>query len=108
MTTGPRTVYVIDDDKSVVRAFARLIRAAGRFFDTVKTVAPVDFPLTYETMTYATRWPGVIESGNVAAMGHRPRTYEETISDTVRWFEHAGHIDAAARGNLPPWNPEAR
>lgn len=29
MTTGSRTVYVIDDDKSVVRAFARLIRAAG-------------------------------------------------------------------------------
>ena len=29
MTPGPRTVYVIDDDKSVVRAFARLIRAAG-------------------------------------------------------------------------------
>jgi len=29
MTTGPRTVYVIDDDASVVRAFARLIRAAG-------------------------------------------------------------------------------
>ena len=29
MTTGSRTVYVIDDDASVVRAFARLIRSAG-------------------------------------------------------------------------------
>ncbi len=29
MATQPRTVYVVDDDKSVVRAIARLIRAAG-------------------------------------------------------------------------------
>ena len=29
MTTGPRTVYVVDDDESVVRALSRLIRAAG-------------------------------------------------------------------------------
>jgi FixJ family two-component response regulator len=29
MTTKPRTVYVVDDDESVVRALSRLIRAAG-------------------------------------------------------------------------------
>lgn len=29
MATRPRTVYVVDDDASVVRAIARLIRAAG-------------------------------------------------------------------------------
>ena len=29
MADRPRTVYVIDDDRSVVRAFARLIRSAG-------------------------------------------------------------------------------
>jgi nucleoside-diphosphate-sugar epimerase len=81
----------------------RLLRGLGRVLDTLKTVAPVDWPLTHETMTYATRWPGLIPSPAAIALDHRYRSVDETIGDAARWLEHAGHIGTQARGALPPW-----
>ncbi len=80
-----------------------LLRGAGRLFDAMKTVAPLDFPLTLETMTYATRWPGIVTSPAAATLEHQYRTAEQTIGDLARWLEHEGHIDKKARGALPPW-----
>jgi nucleoside-diphosphate-sugar epimerase len=81
----------------------KLLRGAGRFFDSLKWIAPFDFPLTLETMTYATRWPGIVPSPAAARLGHHYRTADETIGDLTRWFHHGGHIDEAARGALPAW-----
>lgn len=80
-----------------------LLRSAGRFFDTLKAVAPLDWPLTFETMTYATLWPGIVPSPAAIALEHSYRSAEQTIGDVARWLEHAGHIDAKARGALPAW-----
>lgn len=81
-----------------------LLRGSGRVFDLLKAVAPLDWPLTYETMSYATQWPGIIESSAVTRLGLPTRSADETFSDVVRWLEHAGHVSAQARGVLPPWS----
>jgi nucleoside-diphosphate-sugar epimerase len=79
-----------------------LLRAGGRLFDGLKAVAPLDWPLTLETMTYATQWPGVVESRSVARLGVEFRNADDTFSDVIRWMCAAGHISPDARGRLDP------
>jgi nucleoside-diphosphate-sugar epimerase len=80
-----------------------LLRAAGRLFDMLEAVAPLDWPLTYETMTYATQWPGIVESPAVARLRLPTRAAEQTFGDVIRWMHETGHVSARARGVLPPW-----
>jgi nucleoside-diphosphate-sugar epimerase len=77
-----------------------VLRLFGRVGDAVKHVYPFDFPLTAEAMDFATRWPGAETSPAVAALGIRWRPARETLADTLRWLQRAGHLSRERVGRL--------
>ena len=77
-----------------------LLRILGRIGDLVKHVYPFDFPLSGETMDFATQWPGAVRSPAIDALGVRFRGARETYADTIRWLYRAGHLTAAQAGDL--------
>ena len=83
-----------------VRLPGGLLRAAGRVGDAVKRFAPFDFPLTYEAMTFATRWPGADGSTTSALTGVEPRDAAESFADSLRWLAAAGHLRPEQVGRL--------
>lgn len=77
-----------------------LLRFLGRVGDAVKRVYDFDFPLTHESMAFATGWPGAEMSPELAALQPTFRDAEETYRDTIRWLHQAGHLNAAQVGKL--------
>jgi nucleoside-diphosphate-sugar epimerase len=77
-----------------------LLRALGHAGDAVKQVVDFAFPLTHDSMQFATQWPGVDASRTTRELGLAFRDPEETYRDTVRWLYRAGHIPAALAGDL--------
>ena len=83
-----------------VRAHPALLRGAGWLANQVKKVLPFDFPLTFESMTFATRWTAADASATERDLGVRFRDLEETLADTYRWLWQAGHLTAEQVGRL--------
>jgi nucleoside-diphosphate-sugar epimerase len=86
-----------------VRRFAVpgwLMRAAGSVGDVVKRVYDFNFPLTRDSMEFATQWPGADAARTTQELGLPFRPVEETYSDTLRWMHRAGHLSAAKVGKL--------
>ena len=83
-----------------IRAPGALLRGLGRLGDAAKRVVPFGFPLTYEAMTTATRWPGVDSARTLAELGVCFRDLRETLEDTLCWMLAAGHLTAAQVGRL--------
>jgi len=83
-----------------VRTPGAVLRALGRVGDAVKRVVPFQFPLTYEAMTTATRWPGVDSEHTLRELGLAFRAPRETFADTLRWMHRAGHLSAGHVGRL--------
>lgn len=81
-----------------------LLRVLGRVGDAIKRVWDFDFPLTHESMAFASGWPGAEMSPELAALAPRFRELQETYEDTVRWMYLAGHLTAAQAGRMaqPP------
>ena len=52
-------------------------------------------PISAETMRYATQWPEIRNSDELARRGLQLRAASETFDDTLRWMVAAGHLDAA-------------
>jgi nucleoside-diphosphate-sugar epimerase len=77
-----------------------LLRALGRLGDAVKRVWDFDFPLTHESMAFASGWPGVRMSPALAALSPVFRDPEETYRDTIRWLYRAGHLTREQAGLL--------
>ncbi len=77
-----------------------LLRAAGRAGDVAKRFARFDFPLTYEAMSFATRWPGADSRRLEDALGAGFRDPAETFADTLRWLAAAGHLEPRRVGRL--------
>jgi nucleoside-diphosphate-sugar epimerase len=77
-----------------------LLRALGRLGDAVKRVYDFDFPLTHESMAFASGWPGVRASPALAALAPSFRDPEETYRDTIRWLHRAGHLTREQAGAL--------
>jgi nucleoside-diphosphate-sugar epimerase len=77
-----------------------LMRAAGRVGDVVKHVYDFNFPLTRDSMEFATQWPGADAERTTRELGVRFRPIEETYRDTLRWMHRAGHLTAAQVGVL--------
>ncbi len=77
-----------------------LLRAFGHGGDLVKRFVDFGFPLTYDSMQFATQWPGVDASRTTRDLGIRFRPPEETYRDAVRWLHRAGHIPASLAGKL--------
>jgi nucleoside-diphosphate-sugar epimerase len=78
-------------------AAMRLLGSAG---DLVKHVVDFAFPLTRDSMEFATQWPGADASRTTAELGLVFRPAAETYRDTLRWLYRAGHLRERHVGRL--------
>jgi nucleoside-diphosphate-sugar epimerase len=86
-----------------VRRFAVpgwLMRAAGSVGDVVKRFYDFNFPLTRDSMEFATQWPGADAARTTRELGLVFRPIEETYRDTLAWMHRVGHLTAAHVGRL--------
>lgn len=77
-----------------------VMRVFGTVGDWVKRVYDFNFPLTRDSMEFATQWPGADASRTTDELGVKFRSLEETYTDTLRWLHRAGHLTAAQVGRL--------
>jgi dihydroflavonol-4-reductase len=77
-----------------------LMRALGSVGDVVKRFHEFNFPLTRDSMEFATQWPGADASRTTRELGVGFRPVAETYADTLRWMHRAGHLTAAHVGKL--------
>ena len=84
-----------------IRVSGAVMRAAGSVGDVVKRVWEFNFPLTRDSMEFATRWPGADASRTTRELGFAFRSAEESYRDTLRWMHRAGHLSARQLGRLP-------
>ena len=82
------------------RVSGRLRRTAGSIGDVVKRIYDFNFPLTRDSMEFATQWPGADASRTTRELGVAFRPIEETYCDTLRWMHRAGHLTAVHVGKL--------
>jgi len=83
-----------------IRVSGRLMRAAGSVGDVVKRIYDFNFPLTRDSMEFATQWPGADAERTTRELGLAFRPIEETYRDTLAWMYRAGHLTAAHVGRL--------
>ncbi len=77
-----------------------VMRAAGSLGDLVKRVYDFNFPLTRDSMEFATRWTGADASRTTRELGLAFRPPEESYRDTLRWMHRSGHLTARHVGRL--------
>ncbi len=83
-----------------IRVPGALMRAAGTLGDLVKRIYDFNFPLTRDSMEFATRWPGADASRTTRELGLVFRPPEESYRDTLRWMFRAGYLSARQVGRL--------
>jgi nucleoside-diphosphate-sugar epimerase len=83
-----------------IRVPGAALRAAGTLGDLVKRFWDFNFPLTRDSMEFATRWPGADASRTTRELGIAFRSAEESYRDTLRWMHRAGHLTARQAGRL--------
>jgi dihydroflavonol-4-reductase len=71
------------------------LRLVGRVMDVMRLFKRVDSPISAETMRYATLWPNIGNTAELARRSLQLRGARETFADTITWMVRAGHIDAA-------------
>ena len=71
---------------------ASALRFAGRLADRLRRVVPIEVPLSAESAAYATQWKPMETSDELGRLGVTFRSLEETMTDTVRWMQRAGHL----------------
>ncbi len=76
------------------------LRALGHVGDFVKHFVDFAFPLTFDSMLFATQWPGVDASRTTRELGLSFRPAVETYADAIRWLQRAGHISRKLAGRL--------
>lgn len=97
---GPLLERLTGRKRLSVPASGKLLRALGRLADLVQNVVPLEVPMGYEAMQYATRWVQMDDSETERALDFSFRPLEESMADTIRWLYQSGHISAAAAGRL--------
>jgi nucleoside-diphosphate-sugar epimerase len=102
--TWSETYKVLDELTGLrVRQFplnGRVLRALGSVGDVIKRVWDFNFPLTRDSMEFATQWPGADGSATTKELGVEFRSAEETYRDTLRWMYQAGHLAEKHVGRL--------
>lgn len=83
-----------------IRMSGPLLRAAGSVGDLVKRLYEFNFPLTRDSMEFATRWPGADASRTTRELGIAFRPSEDSYRDLLRWMYRAGHLGAHQVGRL--------
>lgn len=81
---------------------ASAMRGLGRLMDTINQWrdTPVDIPVTYEAMVYATNWVRMDDSKAITELDLEFRAVEDSMSAAIRWLLSAGHISAEDAGKL--------
>lgn len=68
------------------------LRLIGRLLDIVRLFKTVDSPITAEMMRYATLWPKIDNSEELARRGIVLRATDETFADSLQWMLSAGYL----------------
>jgi len=71
------------------------LRLVGRGLDLVRHFKPVDSPVSAETMRYATQWPNIANTQELALRGLSLRDPSDTFRDTLAWMVQDGHLAEA-------------
>ncbi len=71
------------------------LRLVGRLVDVLRKFRPVDSPISAETMRYATLWPNIENTGEMARRDLALRSTSETFADAITWMVNAGHLEAS-------------
>ncbi|MGI9285172.1 MAG: NAD-dependent epimerase/dehydratase family protein [Pseudomonadales bacterium] len=64
----------------------------GRAGDFVNNFIALDMPVTREAISYATEWAVADDSHIKLELGIEYRDIDETLADTIRWMQQAGHL----------------
>lgn len=70
------------------------LRLIGRMMDVLRHFKTIDSPISAETMRYATLWPNIENTDELARRGLALRSPQETFSDAITWMVKVGHLDA--------------
>ncbi len=68
------------------------LRLMGRLVDIVRKFRVVDTPVSAETMRYATLWPRIENTHELAARGITLRDPKQTFSDCISWMVAENHL----------------
>lgn len=68
------------------------LRMVGRFVDIARKFKRIDTPISAETMRYATLWPNIENTPELAKRGIQLRDPEQTFDDTLGWMVAAGYL----------------
>jgi dihydroflavonol-4-reductase len=68
------------------------LRLVGRITDIVRLFRTVNTPISAETMRYATLWPNIGNTEELARRGLSLRSPRATFSDAIAWMVQAGHL----------------
>lgn len=69
------------------------LRMVGRVMDLVRLFKPIDSPISAETMRYATLWPNIKNTDELAKRGLALRSANDTFADAIRWMVAAGYLE---------------
>jgi len=70
------------------------LRLVGRVMDVIRLFKTVDSPISAETMRYATLWPNIKNTDELARRGISLRSTRETLAAAITWMVKAGYLDA--------------
>jgi len=71
------------------------LRLVGRLIDIVRLFKRMDTPISAETMRYATLWPEIENTDELAKRGLKLRDARDSFDDTLRWMVKAGYLQAS-------------
>lgn len=77
-----------------------MMRAGGSVCDVLKRVVDFEFPMTRESMMFATRWAAADCSETREQLGLEFRSPEETFGDAIVSLYRRGHLSAEIAGRL--------
>ncbi|MCP3671167.1 MAG: NAD-dependent epimerase/dehydratase family protein [Gammaproteobacteria bacterium] len=96
--TWPATIDIFDEvaGKKVrqLKGPGWLYRGLGKVVDVIGNLVPINTPLTYESMLYATTWRRIPLSQNLIDLGFEYRPRKESFHDMVQWMLDNDHIPA--------------
>ncbi len=68
------------------------VQWAGRVADLVTRFVPTDLPVSFESTLYMTEWARSDDGAALSDLKLEYRPPTETVRDTVRWLQQAGHL----------------
>lgn len=71
------------------------LRLIGRLVDVARKFKKIDTPISAETMRYATLWPRIENTDELAMRSIKLRDLSETFDDTLSWMVKAGYLTQA-------------